>query len=554
VSTRIRRNAASILGIACLVLAACGNQVSGTPSKGGTATIDNETGSLWTCGFNPFQANVNFTSLGILYEPLVQINGLNGGKETPWLASSWSWNQSATVLTFSLRPGVKWSDGQPLTAGDVVYTFNLMKDHSALDLQAVWSVLDKVEKQGDDKVVMTFKQASLPYFYFVADQVGIVSEHVWSKVSDPTTYQDQQPVGTGPFTVSQCTPQNISYTRNANYWQPGKPYLDKVNYPAFESNDPANLTLAAGKAEWGGQFIPNIDTFYVKGNPDRHYWFPPTNNVYLWMNLTVAPFNNQAFRQALAYAIDRPQVAKRGEFGYQPPANQSGVVTPTFQSWYNASQAAKFDYKFDPQKANSMLDSAGFKRGSSGLRQTPVGKPLSFSIINISGFSDWVASVDVIKADLQQVGIELKPNNLSSQDYYNKWYTGDFELAYGSEQSVGQPGPYYEFRNVLYSANTAPIGQTAATNFERYSSKKVDSLIEGFASASSSGQQHDIINQLQQVMLEEVPVIPVTEAVAWYQYDTSKLAGWPTRENPYANPAPGTFPDLEVVLINLHKK
>ena len=158
-----RRRALLIGSLAAIsiVVAACGttSNSGGTPTKGGTLTIDNESGTLWNCGFNPFNGNVNFLVFGPVYEPLVYVNLLNG-KETPMLASSYKWGSDNKTLTFTIRSGIKWSDGQPLTADDVVYTFQLMKSNSALDLQSVWSVLSDVTKQGSDQVVMTFPSPS----------------------------------------------------------------------------------------------------------------------------------------------------------------------------------------------------------------------------------------------------------------------------------------------------------------------------------------------------------------------------------------------------------
>src|SRR5947199_1018761 len=139
-----RRRALLIGSLAAIsiVVAACGTTSSsgGTPSKGGTLTIDNESGTLWSCGFNPFNGNVNFLAFGPIYEPLVYVNLLNG-KQTPLLASSYKWSSDNKTLTFTVRSGVKWSDGQPFTAKDVVYTFNLIKTNSPLDGYSPWPAL-----------------------------------------------------------------------------------------------------------------------------------------------------------------------------------------------------------------------------------------------------------------------------------------------------------------------------------------------------------------------------------------------------------------------------
>ena len=109
-------------------------------STSSTLTISNENGALWTCGFNPLNPSDNLLSVGFIYEPLVYVNPLQGGKTTPMLASSYAWGAGNKSLTFTIRQGVKWSDGTPMTAADVAYTFNLIKKYPALDLTGVWSV------------------------------------------------------------------------------------------------------------------------------------------------------------------------------------------------------------------------------------------------------------------------------------------------------------------------------------------------------------------------------------------------------------------------------
>jgi peptide/nickel transport system substrate-binding protein len=559
---KIRRTSLVIGSLTCLSLlvAACGTQGSnnngGTPTKGGTLTIDNESGTLWNCGFNPFNGNVNWLSFGPVYEPLVYENLLSG-KTTPMLASSYQWSSDSKTLTFTIRSGVKWSDGQPFSADDVVYTFNLIKSNSALDLQSVWSALSSVTKVGSNQVQMTFQSASVPFFYYIADQQAIVPQHIWSQIKDPVSEADNVPIGTGPYLIQQggCTPQNIAYTRNPNYWQSGLPYLDKVNYPAFTDNDPANQYLATGSAQWGGQFIPNIDTYYIsKDRSNRHYWFPPIQNVNIFFNTTVHPLDNKLVRQAIAYGIDRPKVSKIGEYGYEPPGSQTGIVVPTFNNWVDQSQASKYNYKFDPAKAQSLLEQAGYSKGSDGIYKDSSGKRLSFTIISISGYTDWTASLQVVADNLKQIGVEVKEQDFSHDDYFNRLFTGNFQLGYGSLSTSPGPNPFYELRNTLDSATSAPIGQTASGDYGRFTDPATDSLFDQFAATTDSSQQHSLMNQIEAVMLEQVPVIPVTESVAWYQYDTKVFSGWPTQSNAYAAPAPWNIPDWEQVLLKLHKK
>jgi peptide/nickel transport system substrate-binding protein len=544
-----------------LLAAACGTSSPASSSgksstASGVLTIDNESGGTWACDFNPFNLSYISYSLGNVYEPLVFVNTLQNDKTTPWLATSWVWGSGNKQITFTIRHGVKFSNGTPMSAADVVYTFNLLRQHKTLDINSVWSVLASVTQKGSDQVVMKFKTAAVPYFYYIADQVPIVSQAVWSKIANPVTYLDKNPVGTGAFTVSSktCTPQNIKYTANPHYWQPGLPKVGTVNYPSFLTNDTANTYLANGQAQWGSQFIPAIKQFYLSKNPNYHYWFPPVANVSLFINLKNPILKNVAVRQAMAYAINRQKASTIGEYGYEPASNQAGIVTPTFSSWLNTSQAAAYgnNYAYNPAKAISVLQQAGFKRGSNGIFQTPSGQPLSFTIINNGGYSDWVAVVNVIQQDLKAVGIQVTPQNLAQSSWQSKVYAGQYQLAYNSE--TGGPSPYYELRQWLYSANSAPIGTAAGSNWERYSNPATDALINQYAATTSPATQHAIVSQLQLVMLKEVPVIPITESVDWFQYDTGSFTGWPTPGNPYAQPAAYNYPDWGQLMLHLAPK
>jgi peptide/nickel transport system substrate-binding protein len=180
------------------------------------------------------------------------------------------------------------------------------------------------------------------------------------------------------------------------------------------------------------------------------------------------------------------------------------------------------------------------------------GQKLSFTVINIGGYSDWVASMQVIQQELKAVGIQITPDNLSQNDFINRMYNGNYQLAYYNQ--TGGPTPYFELRQWLYSANSAPIGKQAASDWERYSNPATDKLINAYGTTTSAATQRSIVNQLQQVVLQDVPFIPVTEEVDWFQYNTAKFTGWPTQSNPYALPAAYAYPDMGQVLLHLAPK
>jgi peptide/nickel transport system substrate-binding protein len=554
------------LAAVCALLAACGGSSkssstsSSTPAStgkiGGKLVIDNESGSTWTCHFNPFNPAVNITSVGFVYESLEPVNILQNGRTTPWLATGSQWSNGYRVLTFTIRNGVNWSDGRPFSANDVVYTFNAMKHDKAIDLNALWTAdggpLMSVALKGSNQVVFTFNGPAQQYFFFISDFTPIVPQHIWSTLNQSKldSYNDTSPVGTGPYLVSNCAPQNIKYLRNPHYWQSTSghpvPAIQEVDYPAFLSNTPANLFLSQGQAQWGGQYIPNVQSFYVGRDPaHRHIWYAPVLNVGLVPNLQNPLLSQLPVRQALAYAIDRATVARLGEGGQQQPANQTGVLTPTYQSWYDSSLSQP---NYDPAKAQQILTSAGYKKGSDGIFRSPSGQPLSFTIKTIAGFSDWDASLAIITQELKTAGISVTVQDENTSPYTTDLQSGHFQLAYagsGSGAQLAGPTPYYELRGYLFSGN---IG---STNYSHYKSASTDSLFNQYAGASPS-QQVQIIHQIEKVMVNDIPFIPVTEGVDWYQYDTSHIGGWPTQSDPYAQPSPYAIPDNGVVLTRLY--
>ena len=457
------RGVAATIGVAAMLAATSPAAMASTRSArpqataSGSLTIINGFGTLWGCVFNPFNLAWQLGTAGFFYEPLVYVNTLQNGKTTPMLATKWAWSDGNKTLSFTIRQGVKWSDGTPMTAADVVFTFDLLKKYPALDLNSVWSVLSGISQQGDN-VVLTFKTAAVPYFYYVADQTFILPAHIWSSVKNPVTYADANPVGTGPYTLGKCTSDNVTYTANPNYWQPGLPKVKTVQYPAILSASTENGMLSTDGG-WGGQFIPNIKSFYLSKSKSNHYWFPPYSNVDVFVNNT-NPLLNVKVRQAMAYGIDRQRVSTIGEYGYEPPSNQSDIVTPTFNSWLDTAQAKKYNYRYDPAKAISILEKAGYKKGSDGIFEKN-GKPLSFSIINVGAYPDWVAAVQVIQQQLAAIGIKVTPDNLTTTAWTSQLYTGKYQLAYGSETGARRP------ITSCASCSTAPTPRPSARRRRR---------------------------------------------------------------------------------------
>ncbi len=540
----------SLFLLLTIVLAGCGNGGSSTAvhHKNSVTLVANQAGDL-VRNFNPFSGNVITGTPGLIYETLLFFNRADDTVH-PWLASSYTFSTDATQLTFHLRTDVKWSDGQPFTSADVTFTLGLLAKYPDLDLQGVDSYVKSVTAPDQSTVQITLSQPWSPILWYLGGQTWMVSQHEWSQVKgDPGSFADPNPIGTGPYTVGSFTPQLLVLNRNKNFWQPGKPAVDQVRFPAFSSNASSELVLDTNGIDWNSQYTPNIQKTYVDRDPvHHHYWFSPSDVVFLYLNLTKAPFNLLPVRQAISDAIDRNRIYKVSESGYEPVTSPTGLVLPASQA-YLAPQYASLQFAQSASQAETLLQSAGFTKGSDGIYADKSGKKLSFTINVPDGYSDWITTCQFIADDLKAVGIDATVNTLSYNTYYNDMQVGTFDTSmWGTNPG---PSPFYIFDSLLRSTNSAKIGQQAGSNFERWIDPTTDKLLNQYATSTDSTVQQQAIYGLEGIMVNQLPSIPLVNEPYWYEYNTEYWTGWPSQTNQYAEPSPYAYPDNEVVLLHL---
>ncbi|HLZ20605.1 MAG TPA: ABC transporter substrate-binding protein [Ktedonobacterales bacterium] len=549
--SRISRTLVLLLSATALVIAVAGCGTSSASSGNKSNSVINIVCSpkgSWTSNFNPFAGGVNCGAQGMIYETLLFFNREDGSVK-PWLASKYSWNSDGTTVTFNLQQGVKWSDGQAFTSNDVVFTLNLLHRYPALDSGALWQAITNVANPDANTVTVTFAKPAGPLLWYLAGQTYIVPQHLWSSV-DPTTYTNDKPVGTGPFVLKSFSPQLYVLDKNTSYWQAGKPAISEIRYPAYTSNTSADLLLSSGQVDWTGLFTPNIDkTFVQRDSAHNHYWFPPANVVMLYVNTAKAPYNQVAVRQALSAAIDRTDISNTAESTYEPVASPTALVLPANKQFLSSDYANTTFGAADPAKADQLLQSAGFTKGSDGIYASANGKKLSFQINVVTGWTDWVTACQIMAKNFQAAGIDATVNALSFNQYFSALQQGSFDTAI-SWTNAG-PTPYYLYASLLLGANSAPIGKQAASNFERWTDPATDTLLNQYANTTDQATQQQAIYGIEKIMVEQMPSIPLVEGATWYEYSTTHVTGWPDQSNPYAMPSPYTAPDNEIVVLNL---
>ena len=562
---RLAMTTFSLLVVLGILLTACGT------SSSTTTTSTNKTTTLRVLSapgqpnpdlFNPY-FNTNqggdFGAQGLLYEPLYFTN-LYNGQTSPWLATSYSYSTDLTQLTFHLRPGVKWSDGQALTSQDVVFTFNLMKTNPALDQNSVWALLKSVDAPNSSTVTFTLQHPDSTALFRLGDQVYIVPQHVWSSISgDPAKFaNDSHPVGTGPYKLTSFTTDLITYDANPDYWGT-KPLVKKIQVPSIKDNTTAITDMIQGKLDWMGTgWNPDYDPIYTAKDPQHnHTWFAASNTVMLYLNLDKAPFNNLLVRKAINAAINRSQLPQ-GVAKYAGVANPTGVIIPTLNDWI-APQYSSLNFQFSASQAGSYLEQAGFKKGSDGFYRDASGKEFNMSVDVVNGWSDWDQDVQFIVNDLKAAGINATINSESGYTpYYTAITSGNYDAAISWTNSG--PTPYYPYQAMLSSANSAPAGKAVVgTNFERWDastsngySAQTDKLITQYEETADVNAQKQAMQGIQDIMVSQLPALPLTVNVYWDEYTTRNWTGWPDASNPYDSGAPYNMPDAANVILHLH--
>jgi peptide/nickel transport system substrate-binding protein len=516
-------------------------------------TASTEQQATWVRNFNPFVTDRRFPTLHGIYEPLMVYNTLKG-EIVPWLATEYKWSDDNKTLTFTIRDGVKWSDGKPFTAKDVAYTWNLLKDNTALvGGNSACTYLESVSATDDKTAVFTFAKVFTPGLYDVMTQI-IVPEHIWSAVADPVKFANENPVATGPFTeISLFQNQIYAVGKNPNYWQAGKPYIAGLRFPAYPGNDQANLATINGENDWAGNFIPDIEKTFVAKDPNNGYFFPSIGGtIFLYLNTTKAPFDNVEVRKAISQAIDRDQIVTVAMYDYTKPADATGLsdAYPSFKSQAIADAA---DWtKLDIEKANAALDAAGLTKGADGIRANADGTPLKYEINVVSGWTDWVSACEIMAQNLKEVGIDATVKTYDFSAWVDKVNKGEFDMSIGWSSSGATPINFY--RGQMSSATLKPVGEVANENWQRYVSPDMDKLIEEFSATSDPAEQKAVAEKMQTLFAAEAPAIPLFPGPMWFEYNTTRFTGFPTKDDPYASGSPFSASEQLLLLTSVKPK
>ncbi|MGR6862369.1 ABC transporter substrate-binding protein [Aliivibrio salmonicida] len=492
--------------------------------------------------FNPYLATNLRTTTDFVYEPLVIFNEMHGNKPVMRLAEDFRMSDDLMSVTFDIRKGVKWSDGEKFTADDVIYSYQLLKDKPELDQRGINKWVTKVERLNEYQVKFTLSEANSNVPYEIS-LVPVVAEHIWSKVENPTTFTNENPVGTGPFTeIDTFTPQLYIQCRNPNYWDNDNLDVDCLRVPQIANNDQLLGKVVNSELDWTSSFIPDIDRTYASASPNHQYWYPPSGTQALMVNFKNPDaakneaLTNVEFRRAMGMALDRQTIIDIAFYGGGTVNDFASGMGYTFEAW--SDEATHNKYKkfntYNVEAAKKQLAKAGFKDvNGDGYVDTPSGKSFELLIQSPNGWTDFNNTVQLAVEQLDEVGIKTKARTPEFAVYNQAMLEGTYDLAYTNYFHGADPHLYW---NSAYNSALQEGDGMPRFAMHYFKDAKLDALLDSFYKTADKDEQIEIAHGIQKIIAENQVTLPIMSGAYMYQYNTKRFTGWWNEKNPQGRP------------------
>ncbi|WP_425059989.1 Periplasmic dipeptide transport protein [Sporomusa carbonis] len=420
----------------------------------------------------------------------------------PWLAEKWEISADGKTYIFNLRKGIKWHDGQPLTAADVKFSFEYyaknppVSDELAINGKRIIEAIDVVD---DHTVKITVDKPNATILGRLGN-ARIIPRHIWATVDDPKKFNKPEAlIGCGPYILKEYSKEQGAYKFEAfkDYWGP-KPKVDIVQFIPVSDNvlafNKGEIDLTAISPDLLAQYENNKE-FMIKKNPA--FW-----GYRLIFNMEKCPeFKDKNIRQAFAYAINAQELVEKVARGAAVPA--SAGYLPVDHIWYNNNVKK---YAFNIDKARELLQ----------------GKTFSYTML-IGNSNDEIRMAELIKISLAQAGINLTVRSLDEKTRDAAAKKGDYELIINGHGGWGSDA---DLLRTVY-ANQKSSGQSPSGNgLYGYNNETINELCNRQLTELDPDKRKALVFQLQEVIAEEVPQIPLYNTTGYIVYRPAKYDGW----------------------------
>ncbi|MFW6266889.1 MAG: ABC transporter substrate-binding protein [Halanaerobium sp.] len=500
------------------------------------------TGLTWAPpnNWNPLYHNPQSGTVGLLYEPLFHYNP-HEGEWTPWLAEEEGEWIEDDVYSVKLREEAEWHDGEDLNAEDVVFTYEIA-DEVSLYYSPIWNYLDEVVAVSDYEVEFHFDTPNYQQWETYLYSQPIVPEHVFSEYpeDDLANLANEDPVASGPFTYGEAQEDRMIWERFDDWW--GKDIHGEIAPKYVEDiivngNNIALGMLMQEELDVSNNFLPgtpdlveedsyNITTYY-----DEAPYHLSGNTGLLYLNTTKPGLDDPEFRRALAFAIDSEDIIERTYQGAALPSDPSGL----FGGWadYRSEEVVEdHGFEYDPDKAVELMDDAGYvDSNDDGWRETPDGEEISLRLQVPAGWSDWENIMEILDEQWREVGVKTELDFTDQSVYNNDLWNAEFDVVFNDYETQISGTPYTYFEAVA----TDDIDGEQATNgnFGRYDNEEIFDLISEFNRVpADSDESKEIAAEIQEILLEDMPVIPIMRNPIYSQALETHWTNWPSEDNP----------------------
>jgi len=391
-----------------------------------------------------------------------------------------SWHQpDAKTWVFDLKPGVVFHNGEPFTAADVKYTFErILAPKTGSGYSPLYTAIARVEVVNPHRVVFHLKTPFGPFLTNLANNGEIVNRKAIESSKNPA----RNPVGTGPFQfVEWVQGDHVTLKRFDRYFEPGKPYLDGVQFKFLPVDQSRIDALRSGDLDWLDavplQQLPALQkdgslTYVgskIAGIPD-----------FLSMNVKKPPFNNKALRQAVAWALDKDEIRAVAYFG----AGENGSEeVPSVSIWHDGTDP----YKGGPnlKKAKALLNASGHGNG------------LTVQYLGLPQYPELLKTGEVVREQLKKIGITMNIQQVDVSVWFDRFSKGNYQITSAYQERTIDPDNFYSL--VLKSG--------AAINATGYSNPQVDALIDKAARETKLAKRKALYTQLRKIVFDDVPLI-----------------------------------------------
>jgi len=438
--------------------------------------------------------------------------GYDGG-----LADSWECNNDATEWTFNLVEA-QWHDGEPFTSEDVEFTYNYITENK-LWLASVLSMVDYVDCPDDRTVIFHMKSQSPAFLDDLSHCPGvyIVPKHFWEDISDPTHYEDEEWIGTGPFKFdSMILDQYVKLVANEKY-HGKKPEIREVIIKVIPNKDAQVLALKSGEVDVISDVSPAVARSLEGSNGIEVFVAPGTRGYEMGFNLKNYPTDLPEFRKAMAHAVDRDRICDIVFDGYATPTETTFLMPSVAYDFVNPDVPGD-DYEYDLEKAGEMLDYAGFADlDGDGWREGSDGEDVVMTIPITGMGGDASRIAEVLREDWKELGIKVELKQVDSSQQQSEYHKSNFFI-------VGMP---YLMHDDVDDLTTFEVDSHFGTpNWYDYDEPDYNALAEELRNTADQNERKEIGYRMQVILAEDGPTVPICSSDVIFAYRADRFAGW----------------------------